>query len=78
MQWHGEPPIRQNMQINNKVKTTTQKLIIEKKTLIKSIQIFKGAPRVETLPVHQCLVSKIAWPITFYSQPKFKNQKEDN
>ncbi len=79
-EWNGMESLQQDtkMQIDNKVKTITKMLTIEKRTLIKSIRIFKGAPRVETLSIHQCLVLKIARPITFCFQPKFKNQKEDN
>jgi hypothetical protein len=32
------------MQINNKIKIVIQKFIVKKKTLIKSVRIFNGAP----------------------------------
>jgi hypothetical protein len=63
------------MQINNKIKTITQNVTIKKKTLIKFVSIFMGnpclelrhpsmvnlgAPKVETLLIHQYSASKIA------------------
>jgi hypothetical protein len=58
------------MQMNNK--TVIQKFIVGKITLIKSIRIFKGTPRVETLLVHQCSMPNIAWLVAFCSQLKLK------
>jgi hypothetical protein len=77
IQWNGVERLQPNtkMQINNKIKTITQNLTIEKRTLIKFISIFMGAsclelhhpsmpnlgaPKVETPLIHQYLVSKIA------------------
>jgi hypothetical protein len=71
------------MKINNKIKTLTQKLTIEKRTLIKFVSIFMRAPslelhhpsmpnlgplRIETLSIHQCSTPKIARPKGFCSQ----------
>ncbi len=95
IQWNGIERLQQdtNMQINNKIKTITQNLAIEKRTLIKFVSIFMGAPclelhhslvlnlgapRVETLLVHQYLASKIAQPKGFCYQTKLKKQKKDN
>jgi hypothetical protein len=70
------------MQINNKIKTLTQKLTIEKRTLIEFVSIFMGAPslelhhplvpnlgplKIETLLIHQCSTPKIARPRGFCS-----------
>jgi hypothetical protein len=63
------------MQINIKIKTITQNLTIDKRTLIKFVSIFMGAPclelhhpsmlnlgapKVETFLVHQYLALKIS------------------
>jgi hypothetical protein len=56
--------------MNNIVKIVIQSFIVEKRTLIKSIRIFKGAPssidvepwssKSKALLIHQCSVPKIA------------------
>jgi hypothetical protein len=49
IQWNGMERLQQDtqMQINNVVKTITQKVTIEERTLIKFVCIFMGAPCLE-------------------------------
>jgi hypothetical protein len=78
IQWNGMESLQQdtNMHIDISINTVNQKFIVEKRTLMKFVRIFKEAPRVEILPLHQCLVLKIARLRGFCS--KFKKRKEDN